>query len=421
VNNVEKVLAMVMAGGQGERLQPLTMSRSKAAVPFGGKFRLIDFTLSNCINSGLRHVFILTQYRSGSLQRHIQEGWGISSARLGDYIYCVPAQQKEGADWYQGTADAVRQNIDLMRGMDAKFIFILSGDHIYKMNYRQMLDFHKMKKAALTISAVRVKKEEAAGRLGVLEIDDNYRLSGFEEKPSQPKTIKNAPDYALASMGIYLFNMDILKEVLQKPGNDFGKDTIPEMLGKRPGLFVYDFEQENQIEDYVVEVQDGKRKKVLVDRTPDSGYWKDVGTIESYYESSMDLISINPHFNLYGEKWLFRTYQRPLPPGKCILGGMNPDSIICDGCIISGGVVTNSILSPGIIVEKGALVERSIVFDDVIIEPQAKIRRAIIDKEARIEAGASIGYDLELDKKRGCTISDTGIVVVPKKMTIKPG
>jgi glucose-1-phosphate adenylyltransferase len=417
---MDAVLAMIMAGGQGDRLQPLTISRSKSAVPFGGKFRLIDFTLSNCVNSDLRKVFILTQYRSGSLHMHIQEGWGISSARLGDYIYCVPAQQKVGTDWYQGTADAVRQNIDLMRGIDIKYLLILSGDHVYKMDYRQMLNYHKMKNAGLTISAVRVRKEEAAGRLGVLEIDDNNRLLGFQEKPGQPKTLKNAPDFALASMGIYLFNIDILKEVLQRPGNDFGKDIIPEMLDKGLGIFVYDFEQENKIEDYVVEVQEGKRKKFLVDRTRDSSYWRDVGTIDSYYESSMDLVSVNPHFNLYGERWLIRTYQRPLPPSKCLLGGMSPDSIICDGCIISGGVVTDSILSPGVIVEKGALVDKSIVFDDVIIEPRAQIRRAIIDKEARIEAGASVGYDLELDRKRGCTISDNGIVVVPKRMSIKP-
>jgi len=417
---MDHVLAMIMAGGQGDRLQPLTMPRSKSAVPFGGKFRLIDFTLSNCVNSGLRQVFILTQYRSGSLHMHIQEGWGISSARLGDYIYCVPAQQKIGTDWYQGTADSVRQNLDLVRGMDIKYLLILSGDQIYKMDYSQMLNYHRAKNADLTISAVRIRKEEAAGRLGVLEIDDTSRLIGFEEKPGQPKTLKNDSGYALGSMGIYLFNIDILKEVLQRPGNDFGKDVIPGMIGKEPNIFVYDFEKENRIEDYVIEVQDGKRRKVLVDRTQDSSYWRDVGTIESYYESSMDLVSVNPHFNLYGERWLIRTHQRPLPPGKCVLGGMNPDSIICDGCIISGGIVTDSILSPGVIVEKGAVVEKSIVFDDAIIEPRAQIRRAVIDKEARIEAGASVGYNLELDRKRGCTISDTGIVVVPKRMTITP-
>jgi glucose-1-phosphate adenylyltransferase len=417
---MDQVLAMIMAGGQGDRLQPLTMSRSKSAVPFGGKFRLIDFTLSNCVNSGLRQVFVLTQYKSGSLHMHIQEGWGISSARLGDYIYCVPAQQKAGADWYQGTADAVRQNIDLMKGLDIKFILILSGDHVYKMDYFQMLNYHKMKNADLTISAVRVRKEEAAGRLGVLEIDDNYKLLGFEEKPAQPRTMKNAPDFALGSMGIYLFNIDILKEVLQRPGNDFGKDILPELIGKGPDIFIYDFAQQNKIEDYVSEVQDGKRNKVLVERTRDSSYWRDVGTIESYYESSMDLISVNPQFNLYGERWLLRTYQRPLPPSKCVLGGLNPDSIMCDGCIISGGVVKDSILSPGVIIEKGAQVYKSIVFDDVIIEPRAQVKRAIIDKEARIEAGVLVGYDLDLDRQRGCTISDTGIVVVPKRMSIKP-
>jgi len=332
----------------------------------------------------------------------------------------VPAQQKIGADWYQGTADAVRQNIDLMKEIDVKYLLILSGDQIYKMDYRQMLSFHKMKKADLTISALRVKKEEAAGKLGVLEIDENYKLLGFEEKPPQPKTLKNAPDLALASMGIYLFNIDILKEVLKTPGNDFGKDIIPAMFSQGRSIFVYDFAQENKIEDYVVEVQDGKRKKVLVEKTRDSSYWKDVGTIDSYYESSMDLVGVDPYFNLYGERWLLRTFQRPLPPGKCVLGGMNPDSIICEGCIISGAVVIDSILSPGVIVEKGALVEKSIVFDDVIIEPGAKIRRAIIDKEARIEAGALLGYDHDLDKQRGCTISDSGIVVVPKNLSIKP-
>jgi glucose-1-phosphate adenylyltransferase len=415
---MEQILAMIMAGGQGDRLQPLTMSRAKSSVPFGGKFRLIDFTLSNCVNSGLRQVFVLTQYRSGSLHMHIQEGWDISSARLGDYIYCVPAQQKIGAEWYLGTADAVRQNLDLIRGIDTKYLMVLSGDHVYKMDYSQMLNYHKMKNAELTISAIRVRKEEAAGRLGVLEADENARILGFEEKPDQPKTLINAPDFALASMGIYLFNIDILKEVLQGPGNDFGKDILPGMIGKSSGIFVYDFEQENRIKDYVVEVQNGKRKKGLVERTHDSSYWRDVGTIESYYESSMDLVSVNPLFNLYGERWLIRTYQRPLPPGKCVLGGMNPDSIICDGCIISGGIVTGSILSPGVIVEKGAVVEQSIVFDDAIIEPGAKIRRAIIDKEARIEAGALVGYDLEKDRQRGCTISNTGIVVVPKRLFI---
>jgi len=415
---MDKVLAIIMAGGAGERLQPLTNRRSKGAVPFGGKFRLIDFTLSNCVNSGLRRIYILTQYLSESLNRHIQEGWAISSAGLGDYIYCIPAQQKLGADWYSGTADALRQNLNLVRRKDIENVLILSGDHIYKMNYRQLVAYHSMKKAGLTISAVRARKEEAAGRLGVLEIDQDHRLIGFEEKPAQPKVTADAPDHTLASMGIYIFKVDTLLQALQEKGDDFGKHIIPGMIGKHHDIFVYDYEKENKIEDFELKVKDGIREKILVDKTRDSSYWRDVGSIDSYYEANMELVGVDPLFNLYGERWPFRTYQRPLPPSKCILGGNISESIVCDGCIISGGTLWGSILSPGVVVERDARVEQSVVFDDVIIEPGASIRRAIVDKESRIRAGASIGFDLEGDKRRGCTVSDNGIVVVPKGMDI---
>ncbi|MBI2852200.1 MAG: glucose-1-phosphate adenylyltransferase [Chloroflexi bacterium] len=411
---MDHTLAIVMAGGAGERLQPLTRDRTKAAVPFGGKFRIIDFTLSNCINSGIRKIYILTQYRSGSLNQHIQEGWGISSSGLGDFIYCVPAQQKLGAEWYRGTADAVRQNIDLIRRHDAEYLLILSGDHIYKMDYSRMLAFHKMKGAEATISAIRVPRDEAARRFGVIEIDDNYRMIGFEEKPRQPRTVPGSPDQALASMGIYLFNLDVAIKALEGEEMDFGKDIIPRFTCEGCGVYVYDFQKENGIEDVVTEVKDGVRKRVLVQRTRDSGYWRDVGTVESYYDASMDLVGIDPVFNLYGQKWPFRTFQRPLPPSKFVLGGHAPESMVSDGCIISGATVWSSILSPGVIVERDALVERSIIFDDVIIEPGAHVRRAIIDKQSRIEAGAAIGHDLEADRRRGCAITDSGIVVVPK-------
>jgi glucose-1-phosphate adenylyltransferase len=411
---MNRVLAIIMAGGAGERLQPLTGGRSKAAVPFGGKFRLVDFTLSNCINSGLRQIYVLTQHLSESLNRHIQNGWGISSSGLGDFIYCVPAQQKLGADWYRGTADAVRQNMNLVRIKDFEDVLILSGDHIYKMNYLQLVAFHRMNKSALTVSAIRERRERAAGTLGVLEIDQEHRLVGFEEKPAQPKTLTDAPDYALASMGVYIFKVGTLLEVLQGQDDDFGKHVIPGMIGKHHDIYVYDHEKENKIEDFKVEVKGGIREKVLVGKTRDSSYWKDVGTIDSYYEASMDLVSVDPLFNLYGERWPIRTYQRPLPPSKCVLGGKTPQSIVCDGCIVSDGTVWNSILSPGVIVERDAVVEQSVIFDDVIIEPGARIRRAIVDKESRIRAGASIGYDREADKRRGCTISDNGIVVVAK-------
>ncbi|MBM2825240.1 MAG: glgC [Dehalococcoidales bacterium] len=417
---MERTLAFIMAGGAGDRLQPLTRERSKAAVPFGGKFRLIDFTLSNCINSGLRQIFVLTQYQSESLHKHIQEGWGISTSGLGDFIYCVPAQQKLGADWYQGTADAVRQNLNLIRRKDIEHVLILSGDHVYKMNYLQMLTFHRMKKAELTVAAVRVIKEKAAGTLGVIEVDKNYRMVGFEEKPTLPRTLAEAPDYALSSMGVYVFRVDSLIEALQGQEDDFGRDIIPKMISQHDNVFAYDYEKENRIRDYVVEVKDGRRTKVLVEGTRDSFYWKDVGTIDNYYEASMDLVSVDPFFNLYGEMWPMRTYQRPLPPSKCVLGGITPESIICDGCIISGGTVWQSILSPGVVVEKDAVIERSIIFDDVIIEPGARVRRAIVDKEVTIRAGASIGYDLEADKQRGGIISPGGVVVIPKGIVIEP-
>ncbi len=416
---MEKVLVIIMAGGAGDRLQPLTRERSKSAVPFGGKFRLIDFALSNCVNSGLRQIFVLTQYLSDSLHRHIQDGWGISSAGLGDFIYCIPAQQKLGAEWYRGTADAVRQNLNLVRGKEAEDVLILSGDHIYKMNYHQLVAYHRMKKAGLTVCGVRVRKDEAAGKLGVLQIDQEYALVGFEEKPAQPKTIPDAPDYALASMGVYIFKLGTLLQVLQGREEDFGKHIIPEMIGKHHGIFVYDYEKENRIQDFTVEVRDGIREKILVDRTRDSSYWKDAGTIDSYYEASMELVSVDPLFSLYGERWPLKTYQRPLPPSKCVLGGKTLESIVSEGCIISGGTVWNSILSPGVIVERDALVEQSVVFDDVIIEPGARVRRAIIDKSSRIRDGVSIGYDREADIGRGCTISDTGIVVIPKGADLK--
>jgi len=417
---MEKLETIVMAGGIGERLQPLTLGRAKPAVPFGGKYRLIDFTLSNCVNSGLRKIFVLTQYRSGSLNVHVQEGWGISSSGLGEYIYTVPAQQKHGADWYRGTADAVRQNMDLITRREIENILILSGDHVYKMDYRQMLAYHKKKDAGLTISGIRVKKEQAASKLGVLAVDRNLRLIRFEEKPANPKTIPDSPEQVLASMGVYVFKMNALREALQGTEDDFGKEVIPRMTAKGYKVFVYDYENENKIEDFVIEVKEGRRNKVLVHRTRDSAYWRDVGDIDSYYEASMDLVGVDPLFNLYGEKWPLRSYQKPRPPTKCVLGGRIPDSLVSDGCIISGGGVGGSILSPGVVVESGALVENSIIFDDVFVEPGARVRRAIVDKESRIHAGASLGYDHEADKRRGCTVSPSGVVVAPKGSHIKP-
>jgi glucose-1-phosphate adenylyltransferase len=417
-NTMDMIPTVILAGGSGERLQPLTTPRSKPAVPFGGKFRLIDFPLSNCINSGMRHIYVLVQYKSWSLQRHIQEGWGISGSRLGDYVYCVPAQQKVGTDWYKGTADAIRQNLDLLRGRGFEHVVILSGDHIYKMNYVQLLAYHKTVNSGLTVPAIKVRKEEAAGSLGVFEVDQNLKVIGFEEKPLEPKSIPDDHDHVLASMGIYVFKSDVLMEALQLKGDDFGKDIIPAMIDRKAEIFVYDYAKENKIEDLVVHVENGRRKKILVERTNDSSYWRDVGSIDSYYEASMDLVAVAPLFNLYGEKWAFRTYERSLPPSKCIIGGRALESMISDGCIISGSLVQRSILSPGVIIEKDALVEDSVILDDVIIEPGVKIKRAIVDKQAKILAGVAIGYDPEDDRRRGCTISQKGVVIVPRGMEV---
>jgi glucose-1-phosphate adenylyltransferase len=352
------------------------------------------------------------------LHKHIQNGWGISGSRLGDYIYCVPAQQKIGTSWYRGTADAIRQNLDLIKGKTSNPVLILSGDHIYKMDYRQIIDYHKMKKADITVSAVRVRAEEAAGRLGVLEVDQDQRLVAFHEKPPQSEIIAEIPGYVLGSMGIYVFKAGVLREILQEPEDDFGKGIIPKMINLGLSIFAYDYEKENKIEDFVVEVKEGTRHKILVDRTHDSSYWKDIGSIDSYYEASMDLVSVEPPFNLYGEQWPFRAYERSLPPSKFIFEGKTPDSMVSDGCIISGATVWKSILSPGVVVERDALVEESIIFDDVNIEPGARIKRAIIDIGVRIKSGVSIGYDLEADARKGCTISDKGIVVVPEGIVL---
>ena len=416
---MEKVLAIIMAGGAGERLQPLTRERSKASVPFAGKYRLIDLTLSNCVNSGIRHIFVLTQYLSESLNRHIQDGWPISSSGLGEFIYTIPAQQKMGASWYRGTADAVRQNLNLLSWKDIDDVIILSGDHVYKMNYLQFLDYHRRRDAGLTISATRVRREAAANKLGVLEVDVEHRLVGFEEKPLQPKSLPGEIDYCLASMGIYIFKVRTLLEVLSGEGQDFGKNIIPEMIQSSKDIFVYDYERENRIMDYEIRVNNGVREKILIPRTRDSDYWKDVGTIDSFYEASMDLIAVDPLLSLYGEKWPLRTYQRQLPPSKCILGGSITDSIISDGCIISGGHILQSILSPNVIVERDAVVAQSVVFDGVYIEPGVRIKRAIVDKECRFKSGASLGYDHILDRARGYFVTDSGIVVVPKGTEIK--
>ena len=388
--------------------------RSKGAIPYGGKFRLIDITLSNCINSELRKIFVLTQYLSESLNLHMQEGWSISSSGLGDFIYSMPAQQKMGKIWYSGTADAVRQNLNLIKPQEYDEVLILSGDHVYKMNYAQFINYHRIKRASLTVSAVKVTKSEATRRFGVLEVDSDGRLIGFAEKPYEPRTIPGDPSHVLASMGIYVFSTQFLIQVLQGDGEDFGNHILPGLIKKKENVFVYDYTAMNRISDFKFEVRDGIREKTLSDRTSDSSYWRDVGTIDSYYDASMDLVGVDPPFSLYGEKWPFRTWQRQLPPSKFILGARINNSLVSDGCIISGGAIWNSILFQNVTIEKDAVIEQSVIYENVTIEPGARIRRTIVDKDCRIRSGISIGYNREADLARGFAISPNGIVVVTK-------
>jgi glucose-1-phosphate adenylyltransferase len=397
---VKKILAMVLAGGRGERLYPLTRDRAKPAVPFGAIYRIIDFTLSNCLHSGVRRIYALTQYKSTSLHRHIQLGWNILSTPLGEFIEAVPAQQRIDEHWYQGTADAIFQNINILQVERPDLVLILSGDHIYKMDYRKMVAFHLEKGADLTVSAIRMERK-LSREFGVIEVDEGWRIIGFQEKPEDPKTIPGDPGEILASMGIYVFNTEVLvrrliEDARSDSNHDFGGDIIPMMIGKDQ-VFAFDFRQGD---------------------CGGTGYWRDVGTIDAYYEANMDLISITPQLNLYDSRWPILTYQFPSPSAKTVWMeegrvGSALNSIISSGCIISGGNVKRSILSPKVTVHSFAEVEDSILLEGVDVARNAKIRRTIIDKEVQIPEGMEIGYYLDEDAKR-FTVTASGIVVVPK-------
>jgi glucose-1-phosphate adenylyltransferase len=397
---VKKVLAMILAGGRGERLYPLTRDRAKPAVSFGAIYRIIDFTLSNCLNSGIRRIYALTQYKSTSLHRHIQLGWNILSAPLGEFIEAVPAQQRIDEHWYQGTADAIFQNIYTLQVERPDLVLILSGDHIYKMDYRKMIASHLERGADLTVAAIRMDRN-LSREFGVMEIDGNWRIVGFQEKPEEPKTIPRDPKGILASMGIYVFNTEVLARRLIEDArsdstHDFGKDIIPMMIGK-DHVFAFDFREGD---------------------CGGTGYWRDVGTIDAYYEANMDLISITPQLNLYDSQWPILTYQPTSPPAKTVWieegrVGTALNSIISNGCIISGGNVKRSILSPKVTVHSFAEIEDSILLEGVDVGRNAKIKRTIIDKEVQIPPGMEIGYHLDEDAKR-FTVTASGIVVVPK-------
>jgi glucose-1-phosphate adenylyltransferase len=397
---MKKVMAMILAGGRGERLYPLTRDRAKPAVPFGAIYRIIDFTLSNCLNSDIRHIYALTQYKSISLHRHIQLGWNILSPPLGEFIEVIPAQQRIDEQWYQGTADAIYQNIYTLQQGRPDLVLILSGDHIYKMDYRMMLAYHLEKGADLTVAAIRMDRK-LSREFGVIEVDKDWRIIGFQEKPEVPKTIPGDPEGILASMGIYVFNVEILvrrliEDARSESTHDFGRDIFPAMIGKDQ-IFAFDFRLGDQ---------------------GGTGYWRDVGTIDAYYEANMDLISVTPQLNLYDAQWPILTYQPPYPPAKTVLEeegrvGTAINSILSNGCIISGGRVKRSVLSPRVKVHSYAEIEDSIVLEGVDVGRNAKIRRTIIDKEVQIPEGMEIGYNLDEDSKR-FTITDSAIVVVPK-------
>ena len=404
---LKETLTLVLAGGQGERLYPLTRDRAKPAVPFGGQYRIIDFTLSNCANSGLQRIFVLTQYKSYSLDRHLRLGWNIFSSPFEQFLYSIPPQLRIGSYWYRGTADAVFQNLDILRAQNPRRVLILSADHIYKMDYSEMIEAHARKEAAATIAVVE-SDPVTARRMGVLELDSDDRVVGFEEKPEYPKLIPGREEYTWINMGVYLFEADVLIDALTKDASgqtahDFGRDILPGLV---PGgrVFAIPFHDEN-------------RKEVK--------YWRDIGTLDSYYEASMDLVKVDPVFNLYDAGFPIHSYTPPRPPAKMVFAGGEEgrmgtalDSLICNGCIISGGRVERSILSPDVRVRSYSLVQDSILFNHVEIGRHAKIRRAIIDKNVIVPAGAIIGYDPENDRKR-FTVTESGVTVIAKGTVIE--
>lgn len=419
---MKNTLTFIMAGGRGERLMPLTLDRSKPAVPFGGSYRLIDLTLSNCINSQLYKIIVLPQYKSQSLTDHLEDGWNIFNHKLGHFLKIVPPQQRISGDWYRGTADSIRQNLYLIEQTRPRQVLILSGDHIYKMDYSLFLTYHQEKDADMSVALIELE-EEVAPQVGVAEVDEDFRIHGFQEKPKgNPKTIPGDPNRVLASMGIYLFRTDILLDALRAVSkDDFGKDIIPYLIPKSR-VYAYPFRQRNRIEDYVYDTQEnGERRLRLESRTRDSSYWRDVGTLDAYWNANMDLTGLDPSFNLYGRKWPIHTYQLPAPPAKFVFSNERPngfrvgkalDSLVAPGSIVSG-IVRNSVISYYVIIHSWATVEESVIMDDVVVGRHCKIKKAIIDKHNAIPAHTEIGYNPNEDKKR-FTLTPRGIVVVPK-------
>ncbi len=405
---LDTALVMILAGGEGKRLFPLTRDRAKPAVPFGGRYRIIDFVINNFINSGFYKIKILTQYKSDSLNQHIARSWPVSPI-LGQYIDLVPAQMRTDGNWYKGTADAVYQNIAHINDEGPKYVCVFGGDHIYRMDVSQMMRFHKKKEAVLTISAIPIPISEAS-EFGIIEVDDEWRLTGFVEKPqTAPKCIPGHPDMCLASMGNYIFEAEeLINEVVEDAKNensshDFGKNIIPKMLADGKPVYVYDYSQNE-----------------FTGMTPEErGHWRDVGSIDSYWQANMDLLDYKPVLNLYSTEWPLRTYNNNLPPAKFIWEegdrvGMATNSMVSEGCIISGGSISRCVLSPQVRINSFSNVTDSILMENVNVGRYCEIRKAIIDKNVDIPPYTKIGVDLEEDKRRGFLVSAGGVTVVPK-------
>jgi glucose-1-phosphate adenylyltransferase len=396
---IHDTLVILLAGGVGERLSPLTKERAKPAVYFGGPYRIIDFTLSNCINSGFRRIFIATQYKSLSLNRHIRMGWSVVSEELGEFVDILPPQKRVGEHWYLGTADAVYQNLYSIVREEPEQVLILSGDHVYKMDYSKMLRFHLDKGADVTLAALEVPVGDGR-RFGIVSVDENARVINFQEKPEVTTPVPGSSQVALASMGIYIFKADVLVKALEEDAarqsnHDFGKDVIPALINTAP-VYSYRFYDEN--------------KKA-------SKYWRDIGTLDAYFEASMDLCHVNPEFNLYDPEWPLRTYQPQAPPAKFVFAeegrrcGQALDSIISSGCIISGSRVSGSILCPNVRVHSFCNIEQSILMPGVRVGRHARVRRAIVDRDVLIPRGALIGFNPDEDRRRH-TVTEAGVVVV---------
>ncbi len=407
---MRNTLCILMAGGKGERLYPLTKARAKPSVRFAGIYRIIDFTLSNCLNSDIRRIYVLTQYRSLSLDRHIRVGWSVFNHELDEFIECVPPQQRNVDRWYRGTADSIYQNIYLLQRERPERVLILSGDHVYKMNYNDMLRYHIEKGAELTVAGVEVPRQEATA-FGVIGSDDEYRIVDWEEKPANPKSVPGKPDKAFASMGVYIFNTDTLvKHVINDAksadsSHDFGKNVVPALIKSKNRVYVHSFQEANNSE---------------------GRYWRDIGTVDAYWDANMDLCSAAPQCNLYDSCWPIRTYQEQVPPARTVTfldenrenqGGLVQNSLISGGCVISNGTVVRSVLSPNVKVGAGSLVEEAVLLDGVTVGRNAKIRKAILDQDVVVPDNFTIGYDLEADRAK-FSLSPGGVVLVPRGMNL---